>query len=255
MNGKLYVIGTPIGNPQDISVRALRILREVQIVATEDPRSTHALLRYHGIHATLTTYDHKTREEKIPILIQRLRDGQKVALVSDCGTPAIYDPGSMLVSQAHHVGIQVVPVPGPSAIIGALSVSGLSGDAFLFHGPLPRTAKPLARLLKSLKSEIRTLVFFQASGSPRITLTLALIRRVLGNRHVCLAQGMTTKTEQVIRGTAETLQKCRRSFSGEVTLIVEGYRGRASAPKRMPNITRVDVSESSLDKHDRAAPG
>ncbi|MGH7208681.1 MAG: 16S rRNA (cytidine(1402)-2'-O)-methyltransferase [Nitrospiraceae bacterium] len=224
MTGTLYIVSTPIGNLDDITLRAVRILKQVAIVAAEDPRCTQALFAHHAITTLLTSYHNLNKEDKTPVLIRRLEEGQSVALVSDAGTPVISDPGAFLVAQAVASGIRVVPVPGPSAVLAALSASGLAGEAFVFLGSLPRQAGPRGRLLFQMRAEHRTLVLFESPG--RLRTTLREILAVLGNRRMALAQDLTKSGETIVRGTAEELLRrpASRSGRGEITLVVAGSR-------------------------------
>ena len=158
--GTLYVVSTPIGHPDDITLRALATLRVVTVIAAEDPRVTQALLAHHGITATVTSYGPFNRHEKVLLLLHRLTQGQDVALVSDNGTPVINDPGSLFVAAAHQAGIPVKVIPGPSTITAAAAISGFSGDAIIFEGHLPSTSRRLAQYLSRLRKERRTLVFY-----------------------------------------------------------------------------------------------
>ncbi len=226
MAGSLYIVGTPIGNPDDLSLRAIRILRDVAIIAAEDPQCTQALLVRHGITTPLTSYQNDNKEEKIPVLIQRLREGRSVALVSDAGTPAIVDPGALLIGKALHQGIPVVPIPGPSALLASLSASGLPGDTFVFAGLLP--ARPAARrnVLRAFRSEQRTIVLFESPR--RLPAALKALRAALGNRRIALACNLTTPQERFFRGTIDEILRAHTTptIEGELTLVVEGARRR-----------------------------
>src|SRR6185295_7771272 len=158
--GTLYVVSMPIGHPDDITLRALATLRGATVVASEDPRMTQALLVHHNITATVTSYGPPNRDEKIRLLLHRLAQGQNVALVSDNGTPVIYDPGSLFVAAAHQAGIPVAVIPGPSAMTAATAISGFSGDAIIFEGHLPSTSHRLAQYLSGLRKDRRTLVLY-----------------------------------------------------------------------------------------------
>ena len=223
--GTLYVVSGPIGNLEDITVRALRILQNVSIVAAEDTFSTQRLLSHYGLRATLTTYDHRNHREKAEILMDQLRKRHDVALISDCGTPVIYDPGSWLVHRAVDEGISVTSVPGPSVPIAALAVAGLSGDAFLFQGALPRSRKLLQRFFQSVNRERRTMVFFVSPE--RLRSTMRLMEAILGNRHVLVAANLTTESERLIWGDVSQLLRTQalQLRDAEVTVVVEG-RGR-----------------------------
>jgi 16S rRNA (cytidine1402-2'-O)-methyltransferase len=230
MAGILYIVSTPIGNLEDISFRALRILKEVAIVAAEDTRHTKTLLTHYGINTPLTSYHDFNKEEKAPVLLERLKEGRSVALVSDAGTPTISDPGYFLITQVLAAGLRVVPVPGASALLAALAASGLPTDAFVFEGFLPRKAGPRRRLLESLREERRTVVVFESPH--RLRSSLEVIREVLGARRIVLARELTKLHEEVLRGTAEELLKelDTRTLKGELTLVLEGKRERKGRP-------------------------
>lgn len=222
MSGLLYIISTPIGNLEDITVRAIRILKEVAIVAAEDTSRAHSLFLHYGIDTPLTSYHGLIKHEKTPVLIRRLHEGQSIALVSDEGTPLISDPGWVLVTQALASGIRVVPVPGPSAILAALTASGLSSEAFVYAGYLPKKSTQRRLVLEALRTERRTLILFESPEHVRPS--LEAIHAVLGNRRIVLARELTKPNEEFFRGTVEEL-KVRwgsRPLQGEVTLIVEG---------------------------------
>jgi 16S rRNA (cytidine1402-2'-O)-methyltransferase len=224
MAGTLYIVSTPIGNPDDITLRAVRILNKVAIVAAEDPRCTQALFAHHAITTPLTSYHNVNKEDKTPVLIRRLEEGQSVALVSDAGTPVISDPGAFLVRQALASGIRVVPVPGPSAVLAALSASGLAGEAFVFLGSLPRQKERRSRLLAQMRGHDRPLVLFESPSHLRATLREILA--VLGDRRMALARDLTKSGEAIIRGTAKELLRgsASRPSRGEITLVVAGGR-------------------------------
>ena len=233
MTGSLYIVSTPIGNPDDLSLRAISTFKMVGIIAAEDPQCTQALLARHGIATPLTSYHNDNKEEKIPVLVQRMREGQSVALVSDAGTPAIVDPGSLLVREALRENIPVIAVPGPSAILAALSVSGFPCDAFTFIGQLPRRPAALRALLQSIRLESRTIVCFESHQ--RLPSTLRTFRAALGNRRIALACNLTTSWEQVFRGTIDEIihAQSAQAAEGEFTLVVES--GRHARRKRKKN--------------------
>ena len=224
MSGLLYLVSTPIGNPEDMTVRAIRTLKEVAIVAAEDTSRAHSLLLHYGIDTPLTSYHDLNKDEKTPVLIRRLHEGQSVALVSDDGTPLISDPGAFLVAQALASGIRVVPVPGPSAVLAALSASGLSTEAFVFQGYLPKKSTERRLVLETLRTERRTLILFELPELVRSSLDA--IHAVLGNRRIVLARELTKPNEEFLRGTVEELMVRWSSgfLPGEVTLVVEGNR-------------------------------
>ncbi|MGH7261499.1 MAG: 16S rRNA (cytidine(1402)-2'-O)-methyltransferase [Nitrospiraceae bacterium] len=226
MAGSLYIVGTPIGNPDDLSLRALRTLQDVAVIAAEDPQCTQALLIRHGITTPLTSYQNDNKEEKIPVLIQRLREGRSVALVSDAGTPAIVDPGALLICEALRQGIAVVPVPGPSALLAALSASGLPGDTFVFAGVLPARQAARRKFLRALRPDQRTIVLFESPR--RLPAALKALRAALGNRRIILACNLTTPQERFFRGTIDEIIRAptTRAIQGELTLVIEGAQPR-----------------------------
>jgi 16S rRNA (cytidine1402-2'-O)-methyltransferase len=236
MAGSLYIVSAPIGNPADLSLRAISTFKTVDIIAAEDPQCTQALLARHGIATPLTSYHNDNKEEKIPVLIQRMREGQSVALVPDTGTPTIVDPGALLIREALREHIPVVAVPGPSALLAALSVSGLPGDAFIFVGPLPRRPAAFRALLHSLRLEPRTIVCFESHQ--RLPTTLRTFRAALGNRRIAVACNLTTPREQVLRGPIDAVIHAltAQAVEGELTLVIEGARlGRRTRRKRKKN--------------------
>ncbi len=224
--GALYVVSTPIGNLEDITMRALRILKEVDLIAAEDTRQTQKLLSHYGIHTPLTSYHPYNQEFKAEVLIQRIREGKSVALVADAGTPLISDPGYYLVSRCAEAGIRTVPVPGASAILSALAVAGLPTDAFLFEGFPPRKNAKRRRMLEGLKDLPHTLIFFESPY--RIRRLLADCLDVLGDRRMVLARELTKRYEELRRGTISQVLDClqTREVKGEVTLLVEGAAGK-----------------------------
>jgi 16S rRNA (cytidine1402-2'-O)-methyltransferase len=226
MVGTLYVVSTPIGNLEDITFRAVRILKTVGIIAAEDTRHTQQICARFGIETPLTSYHDFNKEEKTAVLLQRLRSGTDVALVSDAGTPVVSDPGYFLITRSIAAGVPVAPVPGPSAVLAALAVSGLPSDAFRFEGFLPRKAGARAKRIESLREEHGSLIFFESPH--RIEKLLAALLEGLGNRRAVLARELTKKFEEVQRGTLDQLLARVRSRppKGEITLVVEGARKR-----------------------------
>lgn len=225
--GTLYVVATPIGHMEDITLRALRTLAEVDLIAAEDTRHTRNLLTRHNISTPLVSYHDHNKEKRTPELLQKLEAGNTIALVTDAGTPSVSDPGYDLVIHAIRKAVSVVPIPGPSAVIAALSVSGLPCDAFVFIGFVPRKAGKRQELLGHLKWECRTLVFYESPK--RLLSLLQTMSDVFGNRKVVLARELTKIHEEVLRGklddVLEAVQR-RSSLKGECTLLVEGYRGK-----------------------------
>jgi 16S rRNA (cytidine1402-2'-O)-methyltransferase len=221
--GTLYVVSTPIGHPDDITLRALATLRRATVVASEDPRVTQALLAHHGITTVVTSYGPFNRHEKVRLLLHRLTQGQDVALVSDNGTPVIYDPGSLFVAAAHHAGISVKAIPGPSVMTAAPAISGFSGDAIIFEGHLPSTSRRLGQYLSRLRKERRTLVFCVDPGA--LTGLLKLLAQILPTRQIAVAMNLTTSKETLARGKPGGLldQIGPVPKDSAVTIVVEGY--------------------------------
>ena len=221
--GTLYVVAVPIGHPDDVTVRAVRILGEVNIIASEDPSITQRLLLHHGIQATVTSYGPRNLREKAAVLLQRLQQGIDVALVSDCGSPLISDPGHLLVAAAHTHGIPVVPVPGPSAIIAALTVAGFSCHSFYFLGHLPSASSRIARyLIASLKRNGPTVAFCTETVVARILKTLDGISPRCS---VSVAYDLTKPHECIVHGRACEIGERLPSAQGrDVTLILAGKK-------------------------------
>jgi 16S rRNA (cytidine1402-2'-O)-methyltransferase len=221
--GTLYVVATPLGHLEDLTLRALRVLREVSLVACEDTRHTRTLLRAHGIETPTTSYfEHNERFQGARIL-EQLRSGRDVALVSDAGTPGISDPGYRLVRDARTSGIAVVPVPGPSAVTAALSVCGLPTDRFLFIGFLPARQGARRKALEALAAERPTLVFFESPV--RVVESLADMLAAFGDRDGFLCREATKAHEEYVRAPLSKLRErlaARDSVKGEVVLVVAG---------------------------------
>lgn len=229
--GTLHVISTPIGHPDDITIRALATLRHVRIIASESPRVTQALLAHHKITATVTSYGPINLHEKIPLLLHRLMQGQDIALVSDNGTPVIYDPGSRLVAAAHQAGIPVKAIPGPSTLTAAAAISGFSGDAIIFEGHLPRTGSALAQHLSRLQHERHSFVFYVEPKT--LARLLNVLAQVLPARQVAIAIDLTTSKETMLRGMPSALrdQIGLVAKDSAVTVVIEGKRMGSRAHK------------------------
>ena len=215
----LYVVGTPIGNMEDISLRALRVLREVELIAAEDTRRTRRLLNAYDIHTTLTSYHEHSKRGKLEQLLDHL-EREDVALVSEAGMPGLSDPGYDLVVNAIDRRILVVPVPGPSAVITALVVSGLPTDQFVYVGFLPRRKGQRQRLIGSMCDESRTIVAFETPH--RLREALADIGEILGDRRVSICRELTKVHEEVFRGRVSQAREHFKQPRGEFSLVVEG---------------------------------
>jgi 16S rRNA (cytidine1402-2'-O)-methyltransferase len=220
--GTLHIVSTPIGNREDITLRALRILKEADFIAAEDTRHTGLLLRHFGIQTPLTSYFEGNELKKKEFILSKLKEGNQIALVSDAGTPGVSDPGFRLIQGAIENQISVVPVPGPSAVIAALSVSGLPTDAFLFKGFLPHKSKKRKDLLKQLEEVRETLILYESPH--RISETLNDIFETLGDREMVLTRELTKVYEEVLRGKVSEIknQIGERKLKGEVTLVISG---------------------------------
>jgi 16S rRNA (cytidine1402-2'-O)-methyltransferase len=218
MPGTLYLVSTPIGNLDDISPRAVRVLREVSLVAAEDTRRTAGLLRHLGISTPTTSLHAHNEHEKTAALLERLAGGVSVALVSDAGTPLVSDPGAALVRAARDAGIRVEAVPGASAVLAALVASGLPCDTFAFLGFVPARAGQRETWLRAAAAEPRTVVCFEAPH--RIRETLADIATLLGDRQMALARELTKLHEEVLSGTAAEVLAQLREDRGECTLVI-----------------------------------
>ncbi len=225
--GTLFVVATPLGNLKDITLRALEVLKASDLIAAEDTRRTQKLLSTYGLHVPLDSYNENNKFRKRTPLIKRLQQGQQVCLVTDGGTPGISDPGKELVEEARHAGIPVVPIPGPSAVTCALSVSGLSGDSFVFLGFLPRRKSRRKKVLQEVREQTRTLVFFEAPH--RVRDLLEEILSVLGDREAVLTRELTKFYEEIISGPVSDLirQLADREPKGEYCILL--------APPKLPD--------------------
>jgi 16S rRNA (cytidine1402-2'-O)-methyltransferase len=237
MAGTLYLVATPIGNLEDMTARAARILGEVDLVAAEDTRRTGRLLQHLGIAKPLRSYYDAVERERAPALVRELLAGKSVALVSDAGTPGIADPGYRLVAAAIAAGIRVVPIPGPSAIAAFLPVSGLPTDRFAFEGFLPARQGERRRRLAALASERRTLVFYESGR--RLAAALADMAEAFGGRAAAVGRELTKLHEEVVRDELGALAEhfAGRDVPGEVVL------GVAGAPETEPAVTAEDLED------------
>lgn len=220
--GSLYIVATPIGNLEDITLRGIRVLKEVDLIAAEDTRHTRKLLNHYGIHTDLTSYFEHNKQEKGEYLIGKLKEGRDVALVSDAGTPGISDPGYDLIKSAIEEGIKVVPVPGASAVISALSMSGFATDSFAFEGFLPPREKGRRDKLESLRREPRTLIFYESPQ--RLVSTLQDIHDTIGNRNIVVTRELTKIFEEALRGRVSDILESldEQGVKGEIVIVLEG---------------------------------
>ena len=227
MKGKLYVVSTPIGNLEDISLRAIRILKEVDLIACEDTRNTRKLLSHYQIKKPLTSYHEHNEKEKAEVLVKQLRAGKDIALVSDAGTPGISDPGFRLVKIASEKGVDVISVPGPSAALAALSVSGLPTSSFCFLGFFPKTKNKKEDLLRGIQALEQTIILYESSR--RVLDTLASILEVFGDRQISVSRELTKIFEETIMGKiSDVIEKLKekKELKGELTLVVEGNQDK-----------------------------
>lgn len=220
MLGNLFLVATPIGNLEDITLRAIEVLSKVDIIAAEDTRQTLKLLNHLNIRKPLISYYKETEKVKSEILINKLKEGKNIAIVSDAGTPAISDPGEEVVKQCIKNNINIIPIPGACAFINALICSGLSTREFIFIGFLSTNNKDKKNKLEEVKQESRTLIFYEAPH--KIISTLESMKEILGDRNIVLAREITKIHEEFIRGKiTEILDKCQQ-LKGEYVIIVEG---------------------------------
>lgn len=233
MLGTLFIVATPIGNLEDITLRALRVLKEVDLIAAEDTRHSRKLLLHYGIGTPLTSYHDFSERKKAPKLVHELLQGKSIALISDAGTPGIADPGFHLVRAAIENGIRVVPIPGPSALAAALSSGGLATDRFAFEGFVPSRASQRRKRFAELRAELRTVVFYETAR--RLCACLQDLRAELGDRDIVVARELTKLFEEVLRGPVSRvlaeLTERERAPQGEVVLLISGGEGQGVAPR------------------------
>src|SRR5216684_2319707 len=230
--GCLYLVGTPIGNLEDITLRALRILKEADQIACEDTRHTQKLLSHYEISKPLVSYHEHNEMTRAPELVVAMEQGAKIALVSDAGTPLVSDPGYRLVTLCARHQIPVIPIPGPSALLAALSASGLPNEEFLFVGFLPARVGERRRALEHLRIEDRTIILYEAPH--RVAETVADAREILGDRPACLAREVTKLHEEFLRGKLSEIAASleQRPARGEITLLI----GAADASEARPHV-------------------
>lgn len=229
---RLWVVGTPIGNLEDLTLRALRILREADLVAAEDTRRTGQLLGHYEIHKPLVSYHRFNEARRLSGLLSSLREGKRVALVSDAGMPGISDPGERLLRRCAEEGIRVEVIPGPSSVLTALLASGFSTTPFYFGGFFPVKGAARKREWETARERACTSIYFESPH--RLRRSLEDASATLGSRRICLARELTKKFEEVLRGSAETLlsEFRRREPRGEFCVVVEGSEEAAARPER-----------------------
>jgi 16S rRNA (cytidine1402-2'-O)-methyltransferase len=222
--GRLFIVATPIGNLEDLTFRALRVLGEVDIIVCEDTRQTKKLLNKYNLKKRLISYFQPKEKQKIPLIMNLLQDRKDIALVSDAGTPGLSDPGYRLIREAIKEEIQLIPIPGTSAVTAALTASGLPTDRFLFIGFPPAKKEKTRKLLQSVKNEASTLVFYIPSR--KILFFLEIIQEVMGNRETVIAREMTKIHEEFIRGPVEDLieELSEKTLKGEATVLIKGSK-------------------------------
>jgi len=242
-SGCLYLVATPIGNLEDITLRALRILKEVDIIAAEDTRNTKKLLSYYDISTPLVSYHEHNQEQAGEKILQWLGEGKTVALVSDAGMPCISDPGADIVRKAVEADFAVVPIPGANAALTALIASGLSPQPFYFFGFLHRSSKERKKQLSLLKNRKETLIFYEAPH--RLQDTLKDMEAVLGNRNIVLARELTKKFEEFLRGTVEEAVQWTKDneVRGEFCIIIEGSQDGEESEDEAPYWSNMTIKE------------
>ena len=247
--GKLYIVATPIGNKDDITLRAIKVLGEVDLIAAEDTRETGKLLAYHNIKNNLISCHEHNETRRVPGLINKLKKGLSIALVSDAGTPSVSDPGYRLINEAIAENIRIIPVPGVSAATAALSASGLATDSFIFIGFAAKRKEKRKKHLKKLADESKTIIFYE---SPRRILTfLDEIIETMGDRYAVLAREMTKRYEEFIRGLLSEIKKNlkkRPSIKGELTLLVAVNDSSTSVSM---DAVRVDIDKCLKEEETR----
>lgn len=250
MIGKLYIVATPIGNLEDITLRALRVLKEVDLIAAEDTRQTLKLLNHYEINKPLISYHRHNEETKSEILIEKLRNGENIALVSDAGTPGICDPGEEVIKKAIEDNIEVIPIPGACAMINALIVSGISTKEFEFLGFLPLNKKLRRQKLKEIENSSKTIIIYEAPH--KMKTTLGDLKEILKDRKIVLARELTKIHEEFIRKSIDELLSEIDTIKGEMILIIEGNKIDTEKCKNFDEISLEDhyklYEEKGLNK-------
>lgn len=241
MKGKLYLVATPIGNLEDITLRALRILKEVDIIAAEDTRHTLGLLNHFEISKPLISYYKQNEKTKSEVLIQKILEGKNIALVSDAGTPGISDPGEEVVKVAIENNIEIIPIPGACAFVNALIASGLSSREFCFIGFLSAIKKDKKEKLENIKYETKTLILYEAPH--KLKSTLESIYEVLGDRKIVLARELTKIHEEFIRGKISEIISQIEEVKGEFVILIEG------SSESKEDVELSELNKQTIDEH------
>lgn len=240
MSGTLYLVATPIGNLEDITFRAIRILKEVDLIAAEDTRQTLKLLNHYEINKPLISYHRHNEEVKQEVLIQKLKEGQNIALVSDAGTPVISDPGEVIVKEALKEDIKVIPIPGACALINALIASGLDTKEFSFYGFLSLNKKLRKEKLQEIKKENKTIILYEAPH--KLTSTLKDLSEILEDRKIVVARELTKIHEEFLRGTASEILENYPEPKGEHIILIEGNKIKEETEEQK-NIKEMTIEE------------
>lgn len=243
MSGKLYLCATPIGNLEDITYRVLRILKEVDLIGAEDTRHSIKLLNHFGINTPMTSYHEYNKVEKAETLVNMMREGKNIALITDAGTPGISDPGEELVRQCFEAGIEVSSIPGPAACITALTMSGLPTRRFAFEAFLPRDKKERQQVLEELKNESRTMIIYEAPH--HLLATLKELREMIGDRRVTLCRELTKKYEEANLSTFDELieKYASEEIKGECVLVIEGRSLKEKQEQKKEEWRTLSVAE------------
>lgn len=247
--GTLYIVATPLGNLEDITLRAIRVLREVSVIACEDTRRTVKILNRYEVRTPLFIFHEYNKVRAGASILRRLRDGENVALVSDAGTPAISDPGYELVREAIGGGVPIEVVPGPSALIAALVVSGLPTDHFTFEGFLPARREKRRKAMQNLATEKRTMIFYESPQ--RVTSFLREAAEIFGDRRACVVRELTKIHEEILRGTLPELDaevSRRESVRGEITIVIGG--GEKTVELSVEEIVKAALEDASGSSRD-----
>ena len=243
MSGKLYLCATPIGNLEDITLRVLRTLKEVDLIAAEDTRNSIKLLNHFGIKTPMTSYHEYNKIDKAYVLINKMQEGQNVALITDAGTPGISDPGEELAAMCYEAGIEVTSLPGPAACITALTLSGLPTRRFAFEAFLPADKKERKQILEELKNETRTIILYEAPH--RLVRTLEELKETLGNRRMTLCRELTKKHETAFHSTIDDLILYYQTEKplGECVLVIEGRSRKEMEEEQKASWEKITIEE------------